>query len=41
VNEFNQLAKKINEEQKIRSDCEFVTEPSVEFVGGVCTIKAN
>ena len=41
VNEFNQLAKKVNEERKILSDCMFVTEPSVAFVGGVCTIKAN
>ena len=41
VNEFNQLAQKINEERKIRSDCMFVTEPMVEFVGGMCTIKGN
>jgi hypothetical protein len=41
VSEFNQLAKKVNEERKILSDCRFVTEPRVEFVGGVCTIKSN
>lgn len=41
VNEFNQLAQKINEERRIFSDCEFVTEPMVEFVGGMCTIKGN
>jgi hypothetical protein len=41
VNEFNQLAKKFNEERKTLSDCMFVTEPRVEFVGGVCAIKDN
>lgn len=41
VNEFNQLAKKINQEQKILSDCMFVTEPKVGLVGGICTIQRN
>lgn len=41
VNEFNQLEQKINEERRIFSDCEFVTAPMVEFVGGMCTIKGN
>lgn len=41
VNEFNQLAQKINEERRIISDCMFETEPMVEFVGGMCTIKGN
>jgi len=41
VSEFNQRAKKINEERKILSDCRFVTEPRLEFVGGVCTIMSN
>jgi hypothetical protein len=41
VSEFNQLGKKMNEERKIPSDCMFVTEPSVELVGGICTIKSN
>jgi hypothetical protein len=41
VSEFNQLAKKINEEKKLSSDCMFVTEPKVEFVDGVCRIKHN
>ena len=36
MNKFNQLEKKMNEERKILSDCMFVTEPSVEFVGGAC-----
>ena len=38
VDEFNQLAKKINEERKIFSDCMFVSEPKVELVDGVCRI---
>ena len=38
VEEFNQLAKKINEERKIFSDCMFVSEPKVELVDGVCRI---
>lgn len=38
VDEFNQLAKKINEERKILSDCMFVSEPKVELVDGVCRI---
>jgi hypothetical protein len=38
VNEFNGLAKKINQERKIISDCMFVTKPKVELVDGVCTI---
>jgi hypothetical protein len=41
VGEFNQLAKKFNEERKLLSDCMFVTEPNVDFVNGVCRIKAN
>ena len=38
VDEFNQLAKKINEERKILSDCMFVSEPKVELIDGVCRI---
>ena len=38
VDEFNQLAKKINEERKIFSDCMFVSEPKVELVDSVCRI---
>lgn len=38
VDEFNKLAKKINEERKILSDCMFVSEPKVELVDGVCRI---
>ena len=38
VDEFNQLAKKINEERKIFSDCMFVSEPKVELIDGVCRI---
>jgi len=38
VDEFNQLAKRINEERKIFSDCMFVSEPKVELVDGVCRI---
>ncbi len=41
VNEFNQLAKKINQEKKLISDCMFVTEPKIEFVGGMCTIPGK
>ncbi len=39
VNEYNQLERKLNKEQKIRSTCEYVREPSVAFVSGVCAIK--
>jgi hypothetical protein len=38
VNEFNQLSKKINQENKLLSDCMYVTEPKIEFARGVCTI---
>ena len=38
VDEFNQLAKRINEERKIFSDCMFVSEPKVELIDGVCRI---
>jgi hypothetical protein len=38
VDEFNQLAKKINEERKSFSDCMFVSEPKVELIDGVCRI---
>jgi len=41
VGEFNQLAKKINQEQGLISDCMLVTEPQVELVDGVCTIRRN
>lgn len=41
VKEFNQLERKLNKERKVISTCEFVTEPKVEFVGGVCIIKDN
>jgi hypothetical protein len=41
VSEFNQIAKKINEERKILSDCMVVSEPKAEVVGGVCTINRN
>ncbi len=41
VNEFNGLAKKINEERKIISDCMFVTEPKVELVDKVCKIPGR
>ena len=40
VSEFNQLAKKYNQERKVLSDCLFVTEPNVELVNGVCAIKS-
>ncbi|HKY09176.1 MAG TPA: hypothetical protein VJQ55_13075 [Candidatus Binatia bacterium] len=39
VHEFNALQKKINEERKLMSDCSFVTEPQVELVDKVCTIR--
>jgi hypothetical protein len=39
VNEFNGLEKKINEERKMISDCMLVTEPKVELVDKVCTIR--
>jgi hypothetical protein len=38
VDEFNQLAKKINEERKSFSDCMFVSEPKMELIDGVCRI---
>jgi hypothetical protein len=38
VNEFNQLSKKINQENKLLSDCMYVAEPKIEFARGVCTI---
>jgi hypothetical protein len=41
VNEFNGLAKKINEERKMMSDCMLVTEPKVEFVDKVCKIPGR
>jgi hypothetical protein len=41
VNEFNGLAKKINEERKMISDCIFVTEPKVELVDKVCKISGR
>ena len=41
VNEFNGLAKKINEERKMMSDCMFVTEPKVELVDKVCKIPGR
>jgi hypothetical protein len=39
VSEFNQLAKKINEERGLFSDCAVTPKPKVEFVDGVCTVK--
>lgn len=39
VNEFNQLQKKINEEQKIASDYALAPMPKVEFAEGLCTAK--
>ena len=41
VREFNGLAKKINEERKMMSDCMFVTEPKVELVDKVCKIPGR
>jgi hypothetical protein len=41
VNDFNRLAEKLNREKKLRSDCEFVGEPKVELVGGICRIPRN
>jgi len=41
VNEFNGLAKKINEERKMMSDCMLVTEPKVELVDKVCKIPGR
>lgn len=41
VNEFNQLAKKINQEGNIISDCRFVTEPEVKLADGVCSIRRD
>jgi hypothetical protein len=37
VAEFNQVSKKINQIRKVLSDCMYVTEPKIEFAGGVCT----
>jgi hypothetical protein len=39
VSEFNQLAKKINDERGLFSDCAVTPKPKVEFVDGVCTAK--
>ena len=39
VNEYSQLEQKLNIERRLKSDCEFVSEPRVAFVGGVCAIK--
>jgi hypothetical protein len=39
VSEFNELAKKINEERGLFSDCAVTPKPKVEFVDGVCTVK--
>jgi len=39
VNEYNELEWKLNQQQKIISDCEYVREPKQDFVGGVCAIK--
>ena len=39
VNEYSQLEQKLNIERRLISDCEFVSEPRVAFVGGVCAIK--
>jgi len=39
MNEYTQLEQKLNIERRLVSDCEFVSEPSVAFVGGVCAIK--
>ena len=41
VNEFNQLQNRINEEQKLFSDCTITPKPQVELVDGVCTAKRN
>lgn len=41
VNEFNQLAKKHNQEGNIISDCMFVTEPKVKLDNGICTIRRD
>ena len=41
VNEFNQLQNRINEEQKLFSDCTITPKPQVELVDGVCTAKPN
>ena len=41
VTDFNRLAEKLNRETKLYSDCEFVREPKVELVGGICRIPRN
>ena len=41
VSEFNQLAKKINQEGNIISDCMFVAEPEVKLTNGICTIRRD
>jgi hypothetical protein len=39
VSDFNQLQKKINEDDKILSDCTIAPQPKLEFAGGVCAAK--
>jgi hypothetical protein len=39
VKEYNELEWKLNQQQKIMSECEYVREPNLDFVGGVCAIK--
>jgi hypothetical protein len=41
VSEFNARQKAYNQEQKILSDCLFVTEPEVELISGICKIKSD
>jgi hypothetical protein len=41
VTRYNELEQKLNAEQKILSNCEFVQQPEVTFSQGMCSIKGG
>jgi hypothetical protein len=41
VTRYNELEKKLNAEQKILSNCEFVQQPEVTLSQGMCSIKGG
>ena len=41
VTQYNELQRKLNERQKIVSDCEFIRKPQVTLFDGICAISGH